>query len=276
MAKSKKQPKAQPQRKGPRVLLFDIETAPIIAHVWGLWENNVGLNQIVVDWHVLSWSAKWLEDPSTKVMYDDQRASKNIEDDKRLLQGIWDLLNEADVVITQNGKSFDQKKLNARFILNGFQPPSSYKHIDTKLIAKRHFAFTSNKLEYMSDKLNIKYKKMKHDKFPGHEMWTECLKGNIEAWKEMEKYNKYDVLALEELYEKLIPWDSSINFNLYTDDEENVCKCGSKDFIKNGFYYTSVGKYQKHRCKKCGAETRDRANLFSKEKKGSLRVHTPR
>ena len=275
MAQKKKQSKLQ-QRKGPRVLLFDIETAPNIAHVWALWDVTVGLNQIVADWHVLSWSAKWLDDAPTNVMYDDQRGVKNIQDDKRLLQGIWNLLDEADVVITQNGKSFDQKKLNARFVINGFQPPSSYKHIDTKLIAKRHFAFTSNKLEYMTDKLCVKYKKLKHDKFPGHEMWTECLKDNIEAWKEMEKYNKYDVLALEELYHKLIPWDSTINFNLYTDDEDNVCKCGSTDFIRNGFYYTGVGKFQKHRCKKCGAETRSRQNLFSKEKRDSLHTHTVR
>jgi hypothetical protein len=260
----------------PRILIFDIETAPIVAHVWSLWENNVGLNQIVTDWHVLSWAAKWHSDSPAKVMYDDQRRAKNIEDDKRLLQGIWDLLDEADIVITQNGKSFDQKKLNARFILNGFQPPSSYKHIDTKLVAKRHFAFTSNRLEYMTDKLCTKYKKLKHKEFPGHEMWTECLKGNIKAWKAMELYNKYDVLALEELYSILIPWDSSVNFNIYHDGTENTCKCGSSDFIKNGFYYTNVSKYQRLRCKKCGAETRDRENLLTKEKKQSLKLGTTR
>ena len=270
MAKSKK----IATHKGPKVLIFDIETAPIIAHVWSLWENNVGLNQIVTDWHLLSWSAKWLHD--TNVMYDDQRGAKNIEDDKRLLQGIWNLLDEADVVVTQNGKSFDQKKLNARFIINGFKPPSSYKHIDTKLIAKKHFGFTSNRLEYMTDKLCTKYKKLKHDKFPGHEMWTECLKGNQEAWKEMEKYNKYDVLALEELAGLFMPWDSTINFNLYHDDEEHVCKCGSKENIRNGFYYTNVGKFQRYKCKLCGAETRDRLNLFSKEKKDSLKQGTVR
>ena len=269
MAKSK-------NASGPRVLLFDIETAPIIGHVWSLWENNVALNQIVMDWHVLSWSAKWLGDPPSKVMYDDQRNAKDITDDSRLLKGIWDLLNEADVVITQNGKSFDQKKLNARFIINKFAPPSSFKHIDTKILASRHFAFTSNKLEYMTDKLCTKYKKLKHDKFPGHEMWTECLKGNIAAWKEMEKYNKYDVLALEELFTKLIPWDSSINFNLYHEREEHVCKCGSTDSIRNGFYYTNMGKFQRYRCKKCGAETRDRQNLFSKEKRASLQQGTVR
>jgi hypothetical protein len=273
MAKKKQ---AAPAPKGPKVLIFDIETAPIIAHVWGLWENNVGLNQVVEDWHVLSWSAKWLPDPASKVMYDDQRGKKSLRDDKHLLQGIWDLLNEADVVITQNGRSFDQKKLNARFVINKMQPPSSFKHIDTKLVAKKHFAFPSYSLEYMSDKLCTKYKKLKHKKYPGHELWTECLKDNADAWKEMELYNKHDVLCLEELYHKLIPWDSTINFNLYTDSEDNMCKCGSKDFIKNGFYYTGVGKFQKYRCKQCGAETRSRQNLFSKEKRDSLHTNTVR
>lgn len=274
-SKSKKKPLALVPKSGPKVLVYDIETAPLLGYVWGLWENNVSLNQVHSDWHVLSWSAKWLGDAPNKVMYMDQRNAKNIEDDRTILQGIWNLLDEADIVITQNGKSFDQKKLNARFILNGFQPPSSYKHIDTKLIASRHFKFTSNKLEYMTDKLCTTFKKIKHDKFPGFELWRECLAGNLKAWKEMEKYNKFDVLALEELYNKLIPWDNSINFNLYHNSVANQCKCGSSILIRNGYYYTSAGKYQKHRCKSCGAETRSKENLFSKEKRASLQPGTP-
>lgn len=109
------------------------------------------------------------------------------------------MLDEAEIVITQNGKKFDQKKLNARFILNGFQPPSSYKHIDTLCIARKHFGFTSNKLSQLTDKLCKKYKKLSHNNFPGFELWQECIKGNIEAWNEMEKYNRQDVLSLEEL-----------------------------------------------------------------------------
>jgi len=263
-------------KKGPKVLLFDIETAPLLGYVWQLWENNVALNQVQSDWYVLSWSAKWLGSPENEVMYMDQRKAKNIEDDSKILKKMWELLDEADVVITQNGKNFDQKKLNARFILHGFQPPSSYKHIDTFIIAKRHFGFTSNKLEYMTDKLCTKYKKLKHEKFSGFDLWRECLNGNMEAWNEMETYNKHDVLALEELYNKLIPWDSSINFNLYHDDESNTCKCGCKDLARNGFYYTAVGKFQRYKCKQCGAETRDRDNLFSKGKRKSLRVTTVR
>lgn len=270
-----------PPKGQAKVLIFDIETAPIIAHVWGLWENNVGLNQIVEDWHVMSWSAKWRGAPDSETMYMDQRNQKHVEDDKKLLEAIWDLLDEADTVITQNGKSFDQKKLNARFVIKEIRnshPPSSYKHEDTKLMAKRHFAFPSYKLEYMTDKLCKKYKKLKHKEFAGHEMWTECLKGNLDAWNAMEEYNKYDVLALEELYEVLVPWQgiAGVNFNLYHEDEENTCKCGSKKFSKNGFYYTSVGKYQRFKCTGCGAESRNRKNLFSQEKKDSLQVATVR
>lgn len=262
--------------KGPKVLLFDIETAPILGYVWRLFDQNVALNQIHNDWYVLSWAAKWLGEPAKNTMYMDQRAAKDIENDKTILKGIWKLLDEADIVVTQNGKSFDQKKLNARFILQGMSPPSSFRHIDTHRLAKKHFGFTSNKLEYMTDKLCVKYKKLKHGKFAGFQMWKEVLNGNIEAWKEMEKYNKYDVLSLEELYNKLIPWDNQIDFNIYHDDLEHVCKCGSKEFKKQGWYYTNTAKYQRYRCKSCGAESRDKVNQLTKEKLESLRSGTVR
>lgn len=264
------------KNKGPKVLLFDIETAPMLGYVWSLWENNVSLDQLYKDWHILSWSAKWLGDSPDKIMYADQRKAPDVENDKKILKQIWKLLDEADIVITQNGKAFDHKKLNARFVLHGMKPPSSYKIVDTMIIAKKHFAFTSNKLAYMSDKLCTKYKKLKPTKFPGFSMWLECLAGNKAAWNEMEKYNKHDVLALEELYYKLVPWDNTINFNLYHDTLDIVCSCGSKDFKRNGYSYTNAGKFFRYKCNECGAETRSKQNLLSKNKKATLRVRTER
>lgn len=254
--------------KRPKVLIFDIETAPIKAYVWGLWNNNVGLNQIESDWHILSWSAKWLGEE--EVMYQDQRRCKNIEDDRKLLKGIWDLLDESDIVITQNGKAFDERKLNARFIINGFEPPSSFRHIDTLQIAKSKFGFTSKKLQYMTDKLCTKYAKSSHAKFSGFSLWTECMAGNLEAWDEMEAYNKLDVLSLEELYEKMSPWDNSINFNAYHNSLTNVCTCGSDKFKKSGFHMTNTGKFQRYKCSSCGKEFRDNNNMLSKNKRKSL------
>lgn len=257
------------KNSGPRILYIDIETAPVLARVWGLYDQTVGLNQIKHDWSLLSWAAKWSDDD--KIMYMDQRNAKDIDNDKNILKGIWELLDQAQIVVGQNSKSFDIKKLNAKFIERGLPPPSSYRQIDTLRVAKKHFSFTSFKLEYMAEKLCKKYKKEKHAKFSGFEMWKECLAGNKDAWNEMEKYNKIDVLVLEELYEKLKSWDNSINFNVYNSEETTTCKCGSNKFKRNGYAYTNCAKYQRWKCTSCSHETRDKTNLLSKEKRASLR-----
>lgn len=243
-----------PRTIKPKVLLYDIETSPIEAHVWGLYKNDVGLNQIVKDWSVLSWSAKFQGED--KIHYMDTRGQKDIRDDRRILESLWKLLNEADVVVTQNGKKFDEGKLNARFAMLGMEPPRKPKHIDTCEIARRYFNFTSNRLAYLSENLNKKYKKLDHKKFPGHSLWVECLKDNKEAWEEMEEYNKFDVLALEELYENLIKWDVTKPQNV------EVCPCGSNKMQKRGFIYTLTEKFQRYRCKVCGQESIGHINLL--------------
>jgi uncharacterized protein YprB with RNaseH-like and TPR domain len=254
----------------PKILFFDIETAPMAGAVWSLWQNNVGLNQIERDWYVLSWAAKWQHED--KVMYQDKSNTWDTEDDKDLLQDIWKLLDEADIVVGQNSKRFDEKKLNARFILNGMKPPSSYRSIDTLEIAKRHFGFTSNKLEYMTDKLCKRYKKLNHGKFAGYELWKQCLKGNPEAWLEMFEYNVNDVLSLEELYDILKPWyKSHPNLNVYHSGSEVICSCGNDDFTHSGYHYTNLSKFDKFKCTSCGAETRGSVNLLSPDKREFLR-----
>lgn len=258
--------------EGPKILTLDIETAPIKGHVWRLFKENIGLNQIDRDWYILSWAAKWMHEDG--VMYEDKRDSWESEDDSELLKNIWTLLDETDIIITQNGKRFDQKKLNARFILNGMQPPSSYRHIDTCEEAKRTFGFTSNKLEYMTDKLCKKYKKLKHQSFPGFELWNECLRGNMAAWQEMEDYNINDVLSLEELYTIMRPWmQRHPNVNVYYNDNQTRCKCGSTDFVPDGYHYTNLSKFARFRCNDCGGELRDRVNLLPKDKRASLKTN---
>lgn len=255
----------------PKVLLFDIETAPNKMMGWGLWNQNFGLNQIESEWFCLSFAAKWLG--SDEVMYTDMRGIVSTEDDTHILDELWKLFDEADVLIGQNSKAFDVKKMNARWILNGYQPPSPYKQIDTLDIAKRNFSFTSRKLEWMTDKL-CENKKLTHGKFAGFQLWKECLLDNPEAWQEMEDYNRMDVISLEELYLKMAAWDDKhVNFNLYNDIAEHICRCGSNRLKEDGFAYTGVSKFQQYRCLDCGATTRGRENLFSKEKRKSLHMN---
>lgn len=258
--------KPEPTKKkdGPKILFFDIETAPLKAHLWSMWQQGVGLNQIESDWYMLSFCCKWAH--SDEVFYFDQRDEPDVEDDYELVLKLWHFLNEADVVIGQNSKRFDTKKANARFILNGLPKPSVYRQIDTMEIAKRQFGFTSTRLEYMTDKLCTEYKKSKHKKFHGHELWSECLKGNMEAWQEMEEYNRLDVLSLEELYNVLSSWDNTLpNFDVYVDGVLDM-----NEWEEIGYHYTNLGKYKKYRNKKTGVQRRSRVNLLSKEKRDSL------
>ena len=133
-------------------------------------------------------------------------------------------------------------------------------------MASKHFAFTSNKLEYLSDKLNKKYRKIKNS---GFTLWTRCMDGDLSAWEEMEEYNKHDVLALEELYVKLRTWEPTVNYSVYK-NEAPECVCGSKKFLSKGYAYTSVGKYKRLKCSKCGKNYQDRTNLLTKEHKKHL------
>lgn len=253
----------------PKILLADIETLPLEVWTWGLFDQNIGLNQISQDWTVLSWSAKWLGEKD--VMYDDVRGDRP-RDDKRVLKGIWKLLDEADIVVWHYGSAFDHKKLNARFILNGYKPPKPYKQIDTKKLATKTFGFTSNKLEYLTDKLNKKFKKSKHKKFEGFAMWKECMAGNISAFNEMRDYNKMDVLSLEELYNNLIVWHNPLDFRVYDSSTRPACfTCSSPKVKKEGFSFTKSAKYQQYSCKSCNSWFTGKVNLLSKEKKASLK-----
>lgn len=261
------------KQSGPKILFLDIETAPILGYVWGLFDQNVGLNQIHTDWHILSWAAKWQGED--KMMYMDQRNARDLENEKVILEGIWKLLDEADIVVGHNSKRFDVKKLNARFLIHKMQPPSPFRQIDTLTIAKKYFAMTSNKLEYLADKLGCKLKKMKTKKFPGFELWKECLAKNKEAFKEMELYNKRDVDVLEEVYDRLIPWDNSINFAVYNGGQ-HVCTCGSTDLRNKGVTVTNSGIFQRYKCKKCGKPFQDKINELTPEQRKAIKKPTSR
>ncbi len=271
---SKREGDVSSERHLPKVLLLDIETAPIRLYGWSLWNQNFGLNMIDSEWFILSYAAKWLGAGEKEVYYNDMRGRVDTEDDSFMLEELWNLLNEADIVLGQNSNKFDIKKINARLVMNGFQPPSSYKKVDTLLMAKAAFGFTSNKLEWLTDKLNVKFKKLKHNNYAGFDLWKGMMADEPEAWEECKEYNIHDVLSLEELYVKLAPWDKKQpNFSLYFDEPEQQCRCGSKDFIEDGYAYTSVSKFQRYRCVSCGAESRSRKNLFTKDKVDSITMN---
>ncbi len=246
-----------------KVLIFDLETSPNIAAVWGMWKQNISVEMIETDWFIMSFAAKWLGDPI--ITYKDCR--ETVGYDRELLESLHAMLDEADAVIAHNAIKFDVKKVNARFITEGFAPPSPYKVIDTLQEAKKHFAFTSNKLQYLTDRLCTE-KKMSHAKFPGYKLWAECLRENEDAWNEMRAYNIQDIVSLEELYLKMRPWMTShpvVGLANAPTGQHHCPKCGSVHVQKRGFSTTNAGIYQRYQCMDCKGWSRSRYSLNKKQ-----------
>lgn len=238
-----------------KILLLDLETAPSLVHVWGLWQQNVSINQIQQAGYTLCWSAKWFGEDG--VMFDSLQHSRPAD----MVGSMHRLLDEADVVVHYNGKKFDIPTLNKEFLLHGLPPPAPYKQVDLLETMRNKFRFSSNKLDFVAQQLGLGEKT--HHK--GHELWTGCMNGNAADWAIMEEYNRNDVVLLEKLYKTLLPWiGNHPNRGLYGDDHAVCPTCGGKHHQKRGYAHTIHGKYQRYQCTSCGGWFRDAKQLIKR------------
>lgn len=242
------------QKPTAKVFEFDIETSPNLGFFWKAWKTNIPYQQLVAPWFMLSWSGKWLYSPE---MLNDRLTSEEAikQDDSRIVKSLWELFEEADIVIAHNSAKFDVPRSNTRFLLNGLMPPSPYQIIDTLKVAQKEFAFPHNNLGALAKHLGIEAGKIDTD----WTLWERCYNGEEEALEEMQTYNDQDVILLEDVYVKLRPWiKSHPNMNLYTED--GVCSnCGSRHVINTGTYRTNVNEFLAEQCE-CGAWSRRTKN----------------
>jgi hypothetical protein len=172
-----------------------------------------------------------------------------------MLEGIHGLLEEADAVVHYNGTKFDMPTLNKEFIIHKMNPPAPSKQIDLLRVVKSQFRFPSNKLDYVAQRLGLG-KKKEHE---GHILWVKCMNNDRKACKTMEDYNIQDVILLEKLYNRLLPWiKSPINQNIMRDRNGFLCPtCSKPSLISKGYRYTTTGAYQRYQCKACGGYCTD-------------------
>jgi len=228
----------------PKILFYDIETAPSTAHIWGLWQEVRSMDFVVKDWYVLCWSAKWL---GVNKMMSAGIKSKS-ENDKQIVSKLWKLLDEADVVVAHNAIKFDCRKINTRFVRYGMKPPSPYKVVDTLRTARKYFYFTSNRLGDLGRFLKVGEKM----NTGGFKLWKECMAGDKVAWKKMMRYCDQDVLVLEGIYDKMLPYMTN-HPNLSVLVDRAVCpKCGSNWIQYRGHIITGAKKYKRFQCQTCG------------------------
>lgn len=234
-----------------KVLLFDIETSPSLGYTWGKWEQNV--ISFKKEWEMLSFAYKWLDQKQVYCLSRQDFADKT---EKSLIKALWNVMDEADIIIAHNGDQFDNKKSKAKFIEHGLTPPSPYKTIDTKKVAKSQFMFNSNSLDDLGRLLKVGRKKQTG----GFDLWLGCMANKKKSWELMKKYNKQDVLLLERVYLKMLPWITNHPSVAQYNTGKACPKCNSSRLKSKGLVHTKTMSYRRFLCLGCGGHSRARVS----------------
>ncbi len=228
-----------------KIVFIDIETAPSLGWVWAKWETNV--IEFKKDWYMLSFAYKVMGEKKvvTRGLIDYPEYKKDVENDEALVNDLWKVFDDADILIGHNGDAFDIRKSNSRFLTHALPPPSPYKTVDTLKIARRAFKFDSNKLDDLGHYLGVG-RKLPHT---GFNLWKGCMTGDPQAWKLMKKYNGHDVELLEKIYFLMRAW-APVHPNV--NKGQAACpKCASTHTQKRGFSYTLLRQKQRLQCLNC-------------------------
>jgi len=260
-----------PPSEGPKVLIYDIETSFKVGAYWGP-EYDTSIAKRLADWQLLTFAYKWEGQAVTNFVgtWQDPKWSPSLfkEQDGYVAERLWQLYDEADVVIAHNGDKFDQKKANARFLRHGMTPPSPYVEVDTLKLSRTFFGLSSHKLDALAAHLELEGK-VSHE---GIDLWESVMLGDKEAQSRMMDYNIRDVDLLEEVFEKIEPWvgfngkGRKFNRALWKERGTLTCpNCGGYDLVSNGFRETATTRKQSYLCRSirkdgsiCGARPTER------------------
>lgn len=234
-----------PRHDAPRILTLDIETSPAIVMAWGLFDQNIGTNQIVEPSRVICFAAKWHDRRGTEFY------SEHHHGHTAMVEQAWRLLDECDVLVTYNGPRFDVKHLQREFFLAGLGPPSPWVDIDLLAVNRKRFKFLSNKLGYVTDTLGLPTKL----ETGGMQLWTDVLAGDPTAWNKMRAYCKRDVGVTQMLYDRMVAegWITGPHRGQWTNDRECCPTCGGASLTLIGLVYGKTTAYPKLHCQDCGA-----------------------
>lgn len=255
-----------------RVLTLDIETQRGIVESFDLWPKFIPIDRIRVPARMLCFAAKWRDEDEVQFFSAwDEHKDYTVKPKayRAMIQAGWDLLDEADVVVTWNGDRFDLQWFQGEFGRLEMGPPSPYKSLDLFKVARSKFgrSLMSLKLDW-SARQWLGDAKVKHG---GSDLWHDIRYGTAEekadAQQLMMEYNIHDTVLTERILERHLPW-TGVNFSVYDEDnaDRTVCPfCESTKLNKRGFSYTTAYAYQRYRCMDCGGWSKGRKSVYTTE-----------
>ena len=220
-----------------KILSFDIESAGVNA-----LKSDLGF--------VICFGYKWLHEKEAHCLIIEPEDLQNF-DDSQLLQKASAIMSEADILVGHFAAVFDRRFIQGRLLINNLPPIPATKLRDTCLIARSVANFSSNRLKHLCNILNLKAQKLPNG-WP--QAWFKIMQGDYRELQKMARYCKGDVVAVEELYLKLRPFD-----NPHPRIQADRSKCGicGSDVEYRGYSYANNKKYRRYVCKKCRRWSRE-------------------
>lgn len=218
-------------------IVYDIETSPNIGMFWRPgYKLQISHDNIIEERRVICicWTTVGSEDVYSLTWDHDQ-------DDTEMLKEFAEVLNECDVAIAHNGDRFDLPWLKGRLCKLDIPVDPYLKTIDTLKWAKK-MGFNSNRLDYLGHYL-LGYGKTE----TGYGLWKSILLDNDrDALQDMVDYCINDVILLEEVYEKLAPFNRPVLHQaVHGGGEKWMCPyTGSGNVHSKGKRVTAAGTIQ--------------------------------
>jgi DNA polymerase elongation subunit (family B) len=231
------------------VLTADIETRPIKAYTFQVWQTNIAETHMTEPCEIISIAWKWLDEKKPQVR------DVNTDGKESMLRDFWSALDEADAIVTFNGDKFDLRHLRREFAQYKLEQPRRIASIDMRKIIKAQFDLPFYRLDYCAGFFLGEHK----IDTGGFGLWKAYMAKDPKATKAMRKYNQHDVVITEKLYKHLRGWmpnhPNIAPFEAEFEDSEKPCgTCGSGAREQYNIRPRRTRHYaiQQLACKDCG------------------------
>lgn len=242
--------KKQKPKRQARILTIDIERLPGVAYAFDQKVNFLSYRNFIEQPKTICWAARW--EGQSRMMFE-----AVWKDEEKMLRRSWELFDEADAVVTFNGRRFDVPHLRGAWLKAGFPPPRPWKDIDLYTMAKNKFGFISNSLDHITRELGYTGK-TDHYSIP---LAQAAVDGDKAAQKRLKEYNSGDIELTEWLHERLLGYLPT-HPHFGRTSKVTCNQCGSKELtVQPNNYKAVLLQYQMFRCDNCGGIVRSNWNV---------------
>lgn len=233
-----------------RILTIDIERLPGLARVFDQKTNFVSYRNFREMPRTICWAARWKG--QKRMLFEAEW-----KDPEAMLRKSWELFDQADAVVTFNGKRFDVPHLKGAWIKAGYPAPRPWKDIDLFAMGRRKFGFISDSLDNVTKELGYTGKTDAYS----ITLAEAAVGGDKAAQKRLKEYNAGDIVLTEWLHDRLLG-HLPTHPHLGRTSKITCNQCGGKELTEQPNNYKAVLlQYQMFRCDNCGGIVRSNWNV---------------